>query len=617
LIRWQSKSEEGMSQIRPATVSQSTVKREASGALHSEPISVPQQHYALWSRVRANLYGRGTLIIEATIAVSLLAAVIVIDVLFETKNLHTNLADALVGSFKLLTLQNTLPPSTGTLGDGLFIANVLFSVLFIQGVLNTLRALLARRPAVIRQRGLAAICSNHVIVCGLGRMGQRVMARLVESGTQVVVIERDFDSEMVTTAIDMRVPVVVGEAQEAKVLRLAGIGRARAIIACIDGDLTNVEIALAARAERDDIRVILRAFNDDFDRGLERSFGQHTAFSASALAAPTFAAATLSRDIEHVLPLGNELLGISQFKISSKARISGSLQSLEDSYNVRVIYHTDSSGRQIRYNPKHVLASGEVLMVIGQIRALEALRGAGLITESSSTYPSPLVPTEQRDRIVICGFGKVGYRVVHWLAQWQMRICVIYLDDDDEHTTFTEQAASLPGIEFIQGDARKNSVLRQAGIDHALAVAAVTSDDLINLQIGLEARRIRPDVHVVLRVFNEALAQKLPYLFGIHTAYSTSDLASTTLAAAAVIGGISHAFPGPKDLYALDERMVAAQDRLSGERVIALRKLQAHVIGIRRSGTATVFPAADTALAPGDEVAIVAPLPALVKLRGK
>jgi Trk K+ transport system NAD-binding subunit len=612
------KSEEGMSPITPATISQSTVKRESSGALHSESLDVPRQHYALWSRIRANLYGRGTLIIEAMIAVFLLAAVIIIDVwFFETHNVNEDLLAALVDSFKLLTLQNSLAGVTGGLSQGLFIFNVLFSVLFIQGVLNTLRALLAKRPPEVRQLGLAATCSNHVIVCGLGRMGQRIMTRLVESGTLVVVIERDFHSEMVTTAIDMRVPVVVGGAQETKVLRLAGIGRARAIIACIDGDLTDVEIALAARAEREDIRVILRAFNDDFDRGLERSFGQHTAFSASALAAPTFAAATLSRDIEHVLPLGNELLGISQLKISSKARISGSLQSLEDSYNVRVIYHTDSSGRQIRYNPKHVLASGEVLMVIGQIRALEALRGAGLITESSSTYPSPLVPTEQRDRIVICGFGKVGYRVVHWLAQWQMRICVIYLDDDDEHNTFTEQAANLPGIEFIQGDARKNSVLRQAGIDHALAVAAVTSDDLINLQIGLEARRIRPDVHVVLRVFNEPLAQKLPYLFGIHTAYSTSDLASTTLAAAAIIGGISHAFPGPKDLYALDERVVAAQDRLSGERVIALRKLQAHVIGIRRSGAASVFPPADTVLAPGDEVAIVAPLPALVKLRGK
>src|SRR5262249_53257340 len=141
-----------------------------------------------------------------------------------------------------------------------------------------------------------------------------------------------------------------------------------------------------------------------------------------------------------VLPLGDDLLGISQFKISPKARIMGSLQSLEDTFNVRVLYHADASGRQIKYDPAHVLASGEGLTVIGQIGSLEALRGAGLITGSSSAYPVPLLPTEQRDRIIICGFGKVGYRVVHWLAKMRLRMVVIYREDDDEHTTFTEQA---------------------------------------------------------------------------------------------------------------------------------------------------------------------------------
>ena len=604
-----------MSQTTPAAAPPTTVVNQGvPEPLQAESLVVPQQHYSIPRRIRANLYGRGTLILEATIALALLAGVLFIDVLFFQNNGSPDLLSAVDDSFKLLTLQYSL--TGGGLRDGLFIFNVLFSVLFVQSVLNTVRALVSKRSPEVRQLGLAATCSNHVIVCGLGRMGQRVITRLVESGTQVVVIERYFGSELVPRALDMRVPVVVGEADEAKVLRKAGIGKACAVIACIDGDLTDVEIALAARAERADIRVILRAFNEDFDRGLERSFGPHTAFSASALAAPTFAAATLSRDIEHVLPMGNELLGISQFRIAQKARISGTLQSVEDNYNVRIIYQIDASGRQVAYNPKRALASGEELTVLGQIRSLEALRGSGLITGTASA-PVQFLPSEQRDRIIICGFGKVGYRVVHWLALLNLSMTVIYLHDDDEHVMFAEQAARLPGIEFIHGDARKASVLRQAGIDRALAVTAVTSDDLVNLQIGLEARRLRSDVHVVLRVFNDTLAQKLPYLFGIHTAYSTSDLASSTLAAAAVIGGISHAFPGPRDLYALEERVVAKGDRLAGERVLALRRQQVHVIALRRVGApGMLFPTADTILSPGDEVSIVAPLASLVHLRG-
>ncbi len=427
-----------MSQATPATQNATMVNNAVTAPLHAEPLIVPRQRYALWSRIRANLYGRGTLIAEAMIALTLLAAVLVFDVWFFTTHAHEDIVSALADSFKLLTLQNALSGQQDRLAAGLFIFNVLFSVLFIQSVLNTVRALLSKRAPEVRQLGYAAVCHNHVIVCGLGRMGLRVITRLVESGTQVVVIERNFQSEMVPRAIDMRVPVVVGEAQEARVLRKAGISSARAVIACIDGDLTDVEIALAARAERDDIRVILRAFNEDFDRGLERSFGPHTAFSSSALAAPTFAAATLSRDIEHVLPLGNELLGVAQFIVPAKNAPASTAQSLEDTYNVRILSLINGSGRAIKYTPQHSLAAGEKLTIIGQIRALEALRTAGLATDSSATYPVPLAPTPQRDRIIICGFGKVGYRVVRWLAQWRLPIVVIHRDeDDDEHATFT------------------------------------------------------------------------------------------------------------------------------------------------------------------------------------
>ena len=48
------------------------------------------------------------------------------------------------------------------------------------------------------------------------------------------------------------------------------------------------------------------------------------------------------------------------------------------------------------------------------------------------------------------------------------------------------------------------------------------------------------------------------------------------------------------------------------------REQQVHVIGFRRAGVASpVFPALDTVLSPGDAVAIVAPLPSLVRLRSQ
>ena len=170
-----------MSQTTPAAAPPTTVVNQGiTESLQAESLVVPQQRYSIPRRIRANLYGRGTLILEATIALALLAGVLITDILFFRANGASDFLAAVAATLKLLALQDSL--TGGGFREGLFIFNVLFSVFFIQSVLNTLRALVSKRNPEVRQLGLAATCSNHVIVCGLGRMGQRVITRLVESG---------------------------------------------------------------------------------------------------------------------------------------------------------------------------------------------------------------------------------------------------------------------------------------------------------------------------------------------------------------------------------------------------------------------------------------------------
>jgi Trk K+ transport system NAD-binding subunit len=186
----------------------------------------------------------------------------------------------------------------------------------------------------------------------------------------------------------------------------------------------------------------------------------------------------------------------------------------------------------------------------------------------------------------------------------------------DGHTEFPQRISELDGVTTIIGDAREASVLRAAGLDRAYSVAALTSDDLLNLQIGLAARRQRPDVHVVLRVFSDALASKLTDMFGIHTIYSTSALAGPTLAAAAVLGGISHAFVAGGQLFSTDQLTVQAGGPLAGLSLEAVRARHAAlVIGLNRNGEMTALPALDTVLAPGDDITLLATIETLARLR--
>ncbi len=583
--------------------------------------SARRQRYSLWQHVRAGLYGRLSLFVESLVAVGLLLLVLLLDVAYLLQNGYHDLSSALVATISLLALQgqSIVGPDSGA--KLLLVANVLFSVLFAQSLLNSARVLFRERPVANKQLGLAATLSDHVIVCGLGRVGLRVITRLVEAGCPCVVIERERTSELVPRVLDLHVPVLEGDAREPLMLRRAGLNRARAIIACIDGDLVDVEIALAARAEKPAIRVIVRAFSEEFDRGLEHSFGPNSAFSTSGLAAPTFAAATISRGLDHVVPLHNQLMGVAQLVAPAGSQLPATADALEARFGVRLL-EVRAAGRSAKRGG--AIAPGSRLVAIGPLPALEWLAAAcafqpvtghpalaqtvQAVQAPQSAQGSPLV--------IVCGLGKVGYRVV-WLLRLQrpdLLIRVIYREDDKK--SFTKRVAQLGGVALIRGDARDADTLNEAGLQHAVAVAAVTSDDLTNLQIGLEVRRNRPDAHVVLRVFSDSLADKLADLFAIHTAYSTSDLASPTLAAAAVLGNVEHAFFVGGRLYALQRLRVSAGDRLSGNTMAAIRtRYQITVMQLRRGQAAHGFPSAQDVAVPGDELAVIAPIATLGKLR--
>jgi Trk K+ transport system NAD-binding subunit len=572
------------------------------------------QSYAWTQRLRAAFYGRAQLFIESAVAVALLVAVVVVDTIYLLNHGDRDVLQAVADTLSLLSLQGS-GQNGAKPGLLLLLFNVLFSVLLVQTLLNSARALIVRRTPQVRQLGMASVCNRHVIVCGLGRLGLRVATRLVESGYAAVVVEKDWSSEFVPRALAMQVPVVTGDARDPQVLRAAGLRRAVAVVAGIDDDLLDVEIALAARTEAPGKRVILRAFSEDFDQALEASFGPDTAFSVSRLGAPTFAAASISRAVEHVLPLDDELLPVSDIVVPAESRLPATVEDLERMYRIRVVAHVNRAKHPVSMRSARNLSEGDQITIIGTLEAHEAVHGL-LPTGAPGALPAPPLlphPTAELDTVVVCGHGKVGYRVVRWLLNRPSPPRIVVVHQPGADTLFPAEIQAL-GVEEVIGDARDPAILRQAHLERAFAIAAVTSDDLTNLRIGMEARRLRGDVHVVLRVFSDNLAENLVDLFGIHTAFSTSDLASSTLAAAAEIGDVDHAFSTEGRLFALDR--LAAGERLAGASVETVRKEHgAVVIGLSRGGALTTLPGPGERIAQGDGVWVVATLAALRALR--
>jgi len=108
-----------------------------------------------------------------------------------------------------------------------------------------------------------------------------------------------------------------------------------------------------------------------------------------------------------------------------------------------------------------------------------------------------------QDHIILCGFGRVGKILSRELHAHQQAFVVI-----DADPTKIEVAGSL-GYLALKGNATTEEILMEAGIDRAMALGAVLSDDVLNVFVTLTARELRPDLAVFARAENPATEKKL------------------------------------------------------------------------------------------------------------
>ncbi len=175
--------------------------------------------------------------------------------------LDQSFPNALYGSMK--SLSTVGPNEEVSKGPGWFklavvatmVLTLLSAACFTGGLIERLTS--RRLTGLV---GLKAVPRrDHVVVVGLGQVGYRLCTLLRECGIPVVVVEADEHDESVGHARREKLPIVIGRGADPVVLRRLSLDRARALAAVTPDDLTNVEVAMAARSLADDLRVVLRA----------------------------------------------------------------------------------------------------------------------------------------------------------------------------------------------------------------------------------------------------------------------------------------------------------------------------------------------------------------------
>jgi hypothetical protein len=88
---------------------------------------------------------------------------------------------------------------------------------------------------------------DHVVICGLGRMGLLLTRGFLERGERVVAIERDEGNDYIQLCREQGATVLAGSATDVELLRKAGVHSARYVISVCGDDSTNAEVAVHVR----------------------------------------------------------------------------------------------------------------------------------------------------------------------------------------------------------------------------------------------------------------------------------------------------------------------------------------------------------------------------------
>lgn len=146
--------------------------------------------------------------------------------------------------------------------------------------------------------------------------------------------------------------------------------------------------------------------------------------------------------------------------------------------------------------------------------------------------------------MVVCGDDALAVRLAGELRDIYRQQVTLVVSDAD--SVGPELAASARVVEA----APDATVLREAGVAQAVALALVYEDDETNIRIALTARRINPRIRLVIRLYNRKLGSYLAELLdqaaavadipagadSTTTVLSDADTAAPALVAAVVAG---------------------------------------------------------------------------------
>jgi voltage-gated potassium channel len=221
--------------------------------------------------------------------------------------------------------------------------------------------------------------TQHTIVAGFGRVGALVCEELAAADQPFVVVDR---SPALAGEIEARgFLCVTGDATEEKVLKDAGIGRARVLVSAMPDDAENVFITLTGRQLCPGLLIIARAEQPSTVRKLKHAGADHVVMPAAIGAHRIVSLVTNPAAVqftELVTQRTSLAIEMDELPIQAASALDG--HSLRDAdikrrTGVIVVAIKRVDGR-LEFPPSgdEILAPGDVIVLLGNRAHLDAFR---------------------------------------------------------------------------------------------------------------------------------------------------------------------------------------------------------------------------------------------------
>ena len=170
------------------------------------------------------------------------------------------------------------------------------------------------------------------------------------------------------------------------------------------------------------------------------------------------------------------------------------------------------------------------------------------------------------------------------------------------------------GFPVLYGDARRDALLVEAGVRRAKAIVCATDDDLANLEVAIDAKRENPDIRVVMRMFDQRIADKMRSALDVEETFSTSALSGPLVALQATEPGVRGVYYLEDGSMRVDMEVPVPRGWWGGTVTQCEDAIDGRVVGVRKGKT---FHRArhDMKLVEGDVLTLDLPAECVAKLR--